>query len=249
MGNRIFNTGGIPTRNTVFDVNRDKLLVISDLPGNQDNHYLIDVDSIGSGAGVYIPLTSKGIPNGVATLDATGKVPLSQLPASITSGAAIDDLVVSGITTWSSTKIDLELNGKASTTHASTHEIGGSDVLNWKELAGSYAPTNYTLLTSPSVTTGTLGQQIFSIDAKLATAGQVTYTETITISGVQASSKQFTTSNNITSTSSIIFLPQGGTAQFYGDDYTVVGSNVISWNGLGLDGILASGDKIFISYR
>lgn len=33
--------------------------------------------------GVFIPVTEKGQPNGVATLDGTGKVPLSQLPAGL----------------------------------------------------------------------------------------------------------------------------------------------------------------------
>ena len=39
----------------------------------------------------------------------------------------------------------------------------------------------------------------------------------------------------------------GGGDQFYGDDYTVSGST-LSWSGLGLDGVLASGDKVVIKY-
>ena len=35
----------------------------------------------GYAPGVYIPLTEKGAAGGVATLDATGKVPAAQLPA------------------------------------------------------------------------------------------------------------------------------------------------------------------------
>lgn len=39
----------------------------------------------------------------------------------------------------------------------------------------------------------------------------------------------------------------GGTVAFYGDDFNVSGST-LSWNGLGLDGLLAAGDKLRIAY-
>lgn len=40
----------------------------------------------------------------------------------------------------------------------------------------------------------------------------------------------------------------GAPSQFYGDDFTV-GSNILSWSGLGLDGILAAGDRVTIIYN
>ncbi len=40
---------------------------------------------------------------------------------------------------------------------------------------------------------------------------------------------------------------KGGGTQFYGDDFTVSGA-VLDWNGLGLDGVLATGDKLVITY-
>lgn len=40
---------------------------------------------------------------------------------------------------------------------------------------------------------------------------------------------------------------KGGIAQFYGDDFTVSGQN-LDWTGLGLDGLIATGDKLRIIY-
>jgi hypothetical protein len=39
----------------------------------------------------------------------------------------------------------------------------------------------------------------------------------------------------------------GAPGQTYGDDFVVTG-NILSWNGLALDGILVAGDKFTISY-
>lgn len=43
---------------------------------------LIDAQIVNTGGGLFIPLIQKGANNGVATLDAVGKVPLSQMPFS-----------------------------------------------------------------------------------------------------------------------------------------------------------------------
>lgn len=45
-----------------------------------------------------------------------------------------------------------------------------------------------------------------------------------------------------------ILLVKNAPNQFYGDDYTVT-TNQLSWTGLGLDGILASGDKLTVIYN
>lgn len=44
-----------------------------------------------------------------------------------------------------------------------------------------------------------------------------------------------------------ILIIKSAPGQFYGDDYTV-STNQLSWTGLGLDGVLVSGDKLTVSY-
>lgn len=50
--------------------------------------------------------------------------------------------------------------------------------------------------------------------------------------------------------SAITVNPKGGPQQFYGDDFIMDGAQPthLSWNGLGMDGILLAGDKICVEY-
>lgn len=48
---------------------------------------------------------------------------------------------------------------------------------------------------------------------------------------------------------SVILWVQGAGAQLYGYDYTLANGNEISWNALGLDGVLAAGDVIQVQYQ
>lgn len=45
----------------------------------------------------------------------------------------------------------------------------------------------------------------------------------------------------------ITVAPAGGPQQLYGIDYEIQG-NILTWNGLGLDGILDDSDKLIIRY-
>ncbi len=47
----------------------------------EDLSYFADEDTLGGSIDDYIPLTQKGVANGVATLDGAGKVPYSQIPS------------------------------------------------------------------------------------------------------------------------------------------------------------------------
>lgn len=47
--------------------------------------------------------------------------------------------------------------------------------------------------------------------------------------------------------SEVVLDIQGGGAAFYGTDFTISG-NILTWNGLALDGILATGDRLRIIY-
>lgn len=61
----------------------------------------------------YIPLTQKGANNGVATLDNTGKVPISQIPTAVDE--IIDSYIVSGSTAFSSGWLSDTASGTALT--------------------------------------------------------------------------------------------------------------------------------------
>jgi hypothetical protein len=48
---------------------------------------------------------------------------------------------------------------------------------------------------------------------------------------------------------SITILPRGGCLQFQYDDFVVEDEYIISWAGLGLDGLLEAGDTIKVDYH
>lgn len=72
--------------------------------------------------------------------------------------------------------------------------------------------------------------------------------ESFTLNATDITNKYVTLASPPSPATSVAIYPVGGSIQFYGDDYTVSGSQV-GWNGLGLDGLLASGDKLVITYK
>lgn len=78
---------------------------------------------------------------------------------------------------------------------------------------------------------------------------------TLTLDGTDISNKykDLSGAESVKYPSATILNPEGGPRQTYTTDYTVItdGSYIrrINWNGLGLDGVLSSGDKLVISYE
>ena len=68
------------------------------------------------------------------------------------------------------------------------------------------------------------------------------------ITAGELAAKQITLAGTPTDANKTRLFIQGGPTQVYGDDFTVSG-NVLTWNGLGLDGIIEENDKIFITYN
>lgn len=68
-----------------------------------------------------------------------------------------------------------------------------------------------------------------------------------TISAGEATAKALSLAHSPVAVGEVMVDVIGGTAAFYSDDFIVSGST-LSWNGLGLDGLLAAGDKLRISY-
>lgn len=63
---------------------------------------------------------------------------------------------------------------------------------------------------------------------------------------IDISNKQITLSRTPTTAEETRVIVVGGINQEYGVDFTVSG-DVLSWNGLGLDGVLEAGDKLIIT--
>lgn len=73
-------------------------------------------------------------------------------------------------------------------------------------------------------------------------------TEFRTLSSIEAAAKSLTLAQTPSIPGEILVDAIGGSAQEWAVDYTVSGA-VLSWSGLGLDGVLATGDKLRVFYH
>lgn len=74
------------------------------------------------------------------------------------------------------------------------------------------------------------------------------YTETVVILATNLSTKTLTVSRAIQNPSRTKIFPEGGPAQIYSTDFTVVSPNIITWGNMGLDGLVEEGDVLVIEY-
>lgn len=81
----------------------------------------------------------------------------------------------------------------------------------------------------------------------LPTFSNVFKVEYRTISAGEATAKSLTLAHTPAVPGEVMLDLIGGGAQNYSDDFTVSGTT-LTWNGLGLDGVLTSGDKVRINY-
>lgn len=122
------------------------------------------------------------------------------------------------------------------------------DGLVLRESEWSRSGSNIVLTTAPIA-----GQKVFVFYLRNGVASPapvisgIWKTEYRTISGGEATAKQLTLAQTPASGTEVMLDVIGGGAQFYGDDFTVTGTT-LSWSGLGLDGVLGSGDKVRIGY-
>jgi hypothetical protein len=68
------------------------------------------------------------------------------------------------------------------------------------------------------------------------------------ITALEESTKQLTLGSTPSVPSKVVFLHSEGPVQVYALDFTVSGTT-LSWNGLGLDGILNENDNIVLMYN
>lgn len=77
--------------------------------------------------------------------------------------------------------------------------------------------------------------------------GSATKVEYITLSLAQATAKQVALAQAPLVPGEVMLDVKGGPSQYYGADFVVV-AGVLSWSGYALDGVLAAGDQLRISY-
>ena len=74
------------------------------------------------------------------------------------------------------------------------------------------------------------------------------YSETVVITNINLITKTLVLSKTVQNPSRTKIFPEGGPAQIYSTDFTVVSPNIISWGSMGLDGLLEIGDTLVIEY-
>jgi len=187
----------------------------------------------------YIPLAQKAAPNGVASLDALGKVPITQIPDAI-----IGALNYQG--TWNaSTNTPTLADGTGVKGYYYVITVAGSQNLGSGSIsfdAGDWVVHNGTIwekldaenVQSVNGQTGVVVVPTLKVEYRTITSGEET-------------AKSLTLAQTPFAPTEVALDVKGGVAQFYTDDFTVSGTT-LSWLGLGLDGILVDGDKVRIMY-
>ena len=79
-------------------------------------------------------------------------------------------------------------------------------------------------------------------------SGNIVYRDRVEIQPADVSSKQFKLTYVPINPESLMLVPIGGPIQVHGDDYEVNGDTV-SWNGMGLDGLVETGDEFLCFYQ
>ena len=82
---------------------------------------------------------------------------------------------------------------------------------------------------------------------EISASSQTPQVEYRTITSGEATAKQLTLAFTPNVAANVMLDVVGGTAQIYSVDYSVSGA-VLTWNGLGLDSLLAAGDVLRIHY-
>lgn len=77
---------------------------------------------------------------------------------------------------------------------------------------------------------------------------QISVNTTVVLTAQNILEKSITLTSAPKSPSQVVVTPEGGPTQVYATDFTIVDVNKITWSGLGLDGFLEAGERLFISY-
>lgn len=171
-------------------------------------------------------IANKGVANGYCPLGPLGTVEESYLPQSVTGQLDFKGLWNAGTNSPTLSDATGELGWFYHVQTPGTQDLGSGSI------------------------TFNRGDQLVhdgSVWQKIDGSAYVQKTEFRVISAGEEAAKQLTLAETPAFYNEVVLHTVGGSIQFYGDDYTVSG-NVLTWNGLDLDGILSDGDRIVIQY-
>lgn len=111
--------------------------------------------------------------------------------------------------------------------------------------------TTVSNVVTDTVTVGGVGGTVLSktvLDSLIASSGNPQVVDKFTLSGTDITNKFVTLSQTPLAAGDTILVIGDAGGIFYGVDFTV-SSNQLGWSGLGLDGILSSGDNLTVTYK
>lgn len=88
----------------------------------------------------------------------------------------------------------------------------------------------------------------YYVDSVINDLFRVRAVEHFVLTALQVSNKYVALAHEPDVASSAMVYPQGAPTQYYGDDFTIIDAYKLSWSSLGMDGVLAEGDKITVEY-
>lgn len=199
------------------------------------------------GADDILTSADKGAANGVAELDATGKVPASQLPSYVDDVLEFADLAsFPGTGETGKLYVALDTNLVYRWSGSTYVEISASAALTANDINYTQGDTNdWTVADGSSVkaTLDEVGERLVTLEA--APEGYTPAYEVIAVSGTDISNG-FVTLSQTPIANSVSLSPKGGLEQEFGVDFTLSGSQL---NFAGdLSTYLAVGDKLLIKY-
>jgi hypothetical protein len=153
----------------------------------------------------------------------------SQIPSDYYTTGEVD--TISGVL---SSEIDSDIS-----THASSGDHDGRYYTE-TELNDGQLDSRYYTESEVDTISGAL-------NGKISSAGVIDKVEYITVSSGDISNKYTVLAHTPYSVTEVACDVIGGCSQLYGTDYTVSGTH-LSWNGLGLDGVLAENDQMRVFY-
>lgn len=186
-----------------------------------------------------ISIAEKGQPLGVATLDSNAKLDISQIPTQLVGAVVYQGVWDASLNSPALSDATGEKGQYYVVSVSGTQDLGSGNITFDQSDWVIHNGTIWERLDAANVTTvnGQTGVVIVPVP-------KVEY-RTLTLSEI--SNAEIVLAETPLAPLEVALDVKGGVTQFYSDDFTVSG-NILSWSGLGLDGVLVEGDKVRVIY-